>query len=135
MEANVSPREKAQSGLVILKEAIFELLAAHPEGLRNVDVADSLGLKSDFEGEQRGYLSWSILGLLVNEGRIRYEKVAIADLAATSTCPAKRRAVEKIAEYQVKGATGALRELDGQPQFKCLQGTLKVALARLESTQ
>jgi hypothetical protein len=75
MEANVSPREKAQSGLVILKEAIFELLAAHPEGLRNVDVADSLGLKSDFEGEQRGYLSWSILGLLVNEGRIRYEKV------------------------------------------------------------
>jgi len=81
---------------------------------------------------------WTLIDLikkLGGEDRIRYEKVAIADLAATSTCPAKRRAVEKIAEYQVKGATGALRELDGQPQFKCLQGTLKVALARLESTQ
>lgn len=79
---------------------------------------------------------WILVDLIKKlgaEDKIQYEKVAIADLAATSTCPAKRRAVEKIAEYQVKGATGALLELDGQPQFKCLQSTLKVALARLES--
>ncbi len=50
-------------------------LADHPDGCGNVEVADALGLRSDFEGEQRDYLSWSILGLLVNENRVRYAKV------------------------------------------------------------
>jgi hypothetical protein len=37
-------------------------------------VARELELESDFEGEQQNYLSWVVLGLPVNEGRVRYEK-------------------------------------------------------------
>jgi len=68
-------KNKAQAGLNYLKEAILEPLSLHPEGLRNIEVADSLGLQSDFEGDQKDYPSWSLLGLLVNEGKVRYGKV------------------------------------------------------------
>ncbi len=32
-------------------------------------------MRSDFEGDQKDYLSWSILGLLVGEAKVRYEMV------------------------------------------------------------
>lgn len=51
----------------------MEHLESHPEGASNKDVADALGLQSDYEGANKGYLSWSILGILVNEQRVRYE--------------------------------------------------------------
>jgi len=70
--------EKAHSGLSLLKQAILEHLTAHPEGLRNVEIAEALGLRSDFEGEQKDYLSWSLIGLLVNEGKVLYRKVGQA---------------------------------------------------------
>lgn len=66
--------EKASAALVALKEAILEHLANHPEGLGNSEIARDLGLESDFQGKQRNYLSWSVIGLLVNEGRVVYEK-------------------------------------------------------------
>lgn len=71
----MAAHEQAQAALEQLKLAIVEHLAQHPEGSGNVDVADALGLRSDFEGEQKDYLSWSILGILINENRVRYEKV------------------------------------------------------------
>jgi hypothetical protein len=66
-------RERAQEGLSKLKQAILDHLALHPEGCQNVEVANALGIRSDFEGGQKDYLSWSILGLLVAEEKVRYE--------------------------------------------------------------
>jgi hypothetical protein len=62
--------EKAVRGLTLLKESILELLRDHPEGLRNTDIARTLTLESDHQGNQRDYLTYSILGLLLKEGKI-----------------------------------------------------------------
>ena len=69
-----TPRDKAQAGLSLLKESIFEFLRQHKDGTAHSKVVTELGLESDFEGNQKNYLSWSVLGLLVNEGRATYEK-------------------------------------------------------------
>jgi hypothetical protein len=62
----MNPKEQAQSALTIMKEAIIAY-SNHPEGVFASDVARELGLESDFEGNQRNYLSWSVIGLLVSE--------------------------------------------------------------------
>ncbi|MFW6183991.1 MAG: hypothetical protein ACOC8X_09360 [Chloroflexota bacterium] len=67
--------EKAHVGLQLIKEAVAEYVENSPDGVTNVEVARALDLESDFEGDQQNYLSWAVLGLLVNEGRIRYEKM------------------------------------------------------------
>ena len=67
--------EKAQMGLDLLKSAVMELALANDEGLTNSDVAHTLGLQSDYLGGSKDYLSWSLLGLLMREGRmIRVDK-------------------------------------------------------------
>lgn len=66
----MTPLEKAQQGLSLLKEAVLEILANHPEGLQNAQIADYLGLRSDYKGANKDYLSWSVLGLLLNNARI-----------------------------------------------------------------
>lgn len=63
--------EKAQLGLNFLKEAILELASANPDGITNADAVNYLGLHSDYNGEQKNYLSWSVLGILMREGRIQ----------------------------------------------------------------
>ena len=65
-------QQQAEHGLKQLKQAIIGYIAAHPEGVTNAQVATDLQLESDFEGKHQNYLSWSILGILVNEGLIRY---------------------------------------------------------------
>jgi hypothetical protein len=80
---------------------------------------------------------WSLVELikkLGGEDQLNYREVAIIDLAAATTCQGKRRALEKISKYSAKAAIPTLRQLDGQPQFKCLQNVLKPAIAKLEST-
>ena len=71
----MTPQEKAQAGLAQLKQAILDFVAAHPEGCRNVEIAEALGIRSDFEEGQKDYLSWSLLGLLVGEEKVRYEVI------------------------------------------------------------
>jgi hypothetical protein len=63
-------REKAKRGMSLLKQSVLELLAQHPGGLRNFEVADHLGLRSHQAGSQKDYLSYSILGLLIAEGQV-----------------------------------------------------------------
>ena len=63
--------EKASRGLALLREAILELLHAHPEGLRNTDIAKALDLESDHQGKQRDYLTYSILGLLLRDRKVQ----------------------------------------------------------------
>jgi len=62
--------EKAQMGLEILKSAVMELAKANPDGIKNSDAAKYLGLQSDYGGGSKDYLSYSILGILMKEGRI-----------------------------------------------------------------
>ena len=66
----MSNHEKAQAGLEMIKEAIISELEHHPHGMTNAEVVNRLGLESDFEGGQRNYLSWSILGILLGEGKV-----------------------------------------------------------------
>lgn len=63
--------ERAQLGLELLKVAIFEMAKANPHGILNSDAASLLGLRSDYQGKQKDYLSYSIIGLLIREGKIK----------------------------------------------------------------
>lgn len=64
-------RERAQLGLTLLKDAVLELAKANAKGILNADAAKVLGLQSDYAGGSKDYLSWSIIGLLMREGRMR----------------------------------------------------------------
>jgi hypothetical protein len=63
--------EKSQIALHMLKEAVLELAIANTEGVTNSDVSHALGLQSDYLGGSKDYLSWSLLGLLMREGRLK----------------------------------------------------------------
>jgi hypothetical protein len=63
-------REKAQLGLRFLKEAVLELAQSNSKGVLNSDVVKGLGLQSDYLGGSKDYLSWSLLGLLMREGKM-----------------------------------------------------------------
>ena len=62
--------ERAQLGLQLLKTAILELAKANRIGITNSDAASLLGLRSDYRGKQKDYLSYSVLGLLMREGKV-----------------------------------------------------------------
>ena len=62
--------EKAQLGLELLKSAVFELAKANIDGITNSDASKTLGLQSDYGGGSKDYLAWSLLGLLMREGKI-----------------------------------------------------------------
>jgi hypothetical protein len=62
--------ERAQLGLHLLKSAVHEMAQANSEGVSNSDVASLLGLRSDYLGKQKDYLSYSVLGLLIREGKV-----------------------------------------------------------------
>lgn len=70
----MTPRKQAEDALHSLKVAILNFLAACPAGATNLEITQALNLYSDFEGKQKNYLSWSVLGLLLGEGKIRYER-------------------------------------------------------------
>ena len=62
--------ERAQMGLDLIKSAVMELAKANPAGIGNSDAAKYLGLQSDYGGGSKDYLSYSVLGLLMKEGRV-----------------------------------------------------------------
>jgi hypothetical protein len=63
--------ERAQLGLEFLKTAVLDLARANQHGITNSDAARLLGLRSDYRGRQKDYLSYSVLGLSLREGRIK----------------------------------------------------------------
>ena len=65
--------EKAQLELSLLKEAVLEFAKVNPKGITNSDTASLLGLRSDYGGGSKDYLSYSILGLLMREGKLARE--------------------------------------------------------------
>jgi hypothetical protein len=58
--------------LALLKEAVLEEIDSSPGALAHADIVRRLELQSDFEGTGKNYLSWSVLGLLVNAGQVKY---------------------------------------------------------------
>lgn len=64
-------QEKAQLGLTLLKTAVLEFVKANANGVSNASTASILGLRSDYGGGSRDYLSYSILGLLMREGLVK----------------------------------------------------------------
>jgi uncharacterized protein len=62
--------EKAQVGLELLKGAVLELAQANPGGITNSDASHTLGLQSDYKGGSKDYLAWSLLGLLMRDGKM-----------------------------------------------------------------
>jgi len=63
-------KEKAQVGLDLLKDAVLDLARANPDGITNGEAASVLGLKSDYGGGVKDYLSYSVLGILMREGKV-----------------------------------------------------------------
>ena len=66
--------EQAQQGLRQIEDAILRLLDGHPQGLRNAQIADLLGLRSDFRGRQKNYLTYSVLGGLLARGEVDWNQ-------------------------------------------------------------
>lgn len=62
--------QMAQEGMRHIENAILELLFRNPQGLRNLQIANMLGLSSEFRGEQRNFLTYAVLGRLLAQGRI-----------------------------------------------------------------
>lgn len=68
-------REQAGEGRDLIEEAILTLLRHHKDGLLNNDIARELGLESDFNGQQKNYLTYSVLGGLLRRGLVTRVKV------------------------------------------------------------
>ncbi len=66
-------KESAESGLNLLKSAITDFIKSKPDGVTNSEIAKELNINSDYEGTQKDYLSWSIIGILLKEGNIFYK--------------------------------------------------------------
>jgi hypothetical protein len=74
-------KAKAQLGLALLKDAVLELAQANPGGIANSDAASLLGLRSEYEGGSKDYLSYSVLGLLLREGKLQRSAVGKKHIA------------------------------------------------------
>lgn len=61
---------RAQLGPDLLKTAVPELAKANPNGITNSDAASVPGLRSDYNGKQKDHLSYSVLGLLLRDGKV-----------------------------------------------------------------
>lgn len=62
MNGDTAARILAEEGLRHIERAVLMLLEANPQGLGNSQIASRLGLHSDMRGQQRNYLTYSVLG-------------------------------------------------------------------------
>ena len=67
-------QEQAANGRAILENAVLDALRQHPSGLYNNELARLLALESSYEGRQQNYLTYSLLGGLLADGRVTKEK-------------------------------------------------------------
>lgn len=74
-------KEKAQLGLALLKEAVLEFAKVNPKGISNSDAASLLGLRSDYGGGSKDYLSYSVIGILMREGKLERDKTSRKHIA------------------------------------------------------
>jgi uncharacterized protein len=74
-------KEKAQLGLSLLKDAVLELTRANVKGISNSDAASLLGLRSDYGGGSKDYLSYSVIGILMREGKLERDRTTKKHIA------------------------------------------------------
>ncbi len=77
-------QERAQLGLQLLKGAVLEFARANHKGITNSDAASLLGLRSDYGGGSKDYLSYSLLGLLMRDGLLKRDGSSKRHLATTA---------------------------------------------------
>lgn len=75
----------AQEGLRHIEDAVLLLLEAHPQGLRNAQIADALGLRSSIRNRQRDYLTYSVLDGLMSHGAVTQDSETKLFTIATNT--------------------------------------------------
>ena len=63
-------RARAQKGLALIEEAVWEVVSKSSAGLSNNDISRMLDLESDQNGKQKNYLVWSVLGRMMKSGKI-----------------------------------------------------------------
>jgi hypothetical protein len=68
---------------------------------------------------------------LGGRSQLDYEDIAERDLSSAQTCAEKKKAIQQIAERKIPSALPHLRTLEGKPELKCLQDTLRSALTTL----
>lgn len=66
--------KKAQRGLELIENSIKDLLSYKIEGLSNSEIARALGLESSHENKQKDYLTYSVIGNLMEKGIIKKVK-------------------------------------------------------------
>ena len=76
-------KEKAQMALQLLKSAVLEFARANPSGITNAETASVLGLRSDYGGGSKDYLSYSLLGMLMRDGLVRRDGRSKRHIATT----------------------------------------------------
>ncbi len=74
MNDDATALSEAQDGLKKIENAILRLLDQNPGGLRNSEIADLLHLRSDFLGRQKDWLTYSLLGGLIAQGRVSHRR-------------------------------------------------------------
>lgn len=62
--------ERAKLARAELELAILDYLRSRPDGAINSEIARDLGLQSDFEGRQKDYLTYCLLGGLLKRGLV-----------------------------------------------------------------
>lgn len=77
-------QERAQLGLQLLKAAVLEFAKANQRGITNSDAASLLGLRSDYGGGSKDYLSYSLLGLLMRDGLLKRDGSSKRHVATTN---------------------------------------------------
>jgi hypothetical protein len=66
-KATLTPQEKFDRGLRMVKEAVLDYLSTHPDGLRGDDIREAFGLK---KGGQKIDLFWGLYHLMEEEGEV-----------------------------------------------------------------
>lgn len=68
-ETKLDIKDRAQAALKELEDTIVDFVATTP-GVSNIEIVRALGLESSHRGNQKNYLSWSIIGRLLASGRL-----------------------------------------------------------------
>ena len=66
----MTPKERSDKAIGELKQAVLDVLQAHPQGLGNSQIAKELGLFSPPGSVQRNRVTWWVVSQLVEAGRV-----------------------------------------------------------------
>ena len=111
MNTDATAYTMAQEGLQQIEQAMLRLLELNPQGLRNAQIADLLGLHSDFRGNQRDYLTYSILGgLIAKEIIIRDDETKLFSKVATEKEEIDIAAVGRAMYEEIRGELEATQK-------------------------